>query len=297
MKKFFVILVSLIISSILVITALAEEMPYWYPKDISNFTDFHGENLRRVVDDADIFTEEQEAVLTEQVNEIVEKYGVGYVLFTDNDNHGLSPEEYSSDFLHFGGYGVGDDYGAVVFYISFEPGNRCWRTTSINSYESIFSASVTYTIDEIVDEDIRSGNYYEAFLKHTAVVEDIFANSGFLPDSYDGYLSSYENINSDSDSSISLEGFFICLIVAVVLGAVVGGMHLSSCKDAMRVVAPIDAHEYLKKDSFVLRDKRVFYLYSTVTKTEKQKSSSSGGSSYSSGSSSGGSYSSGGRSF
>ena len=76
-------------------------------------------------------------------------------------------------------------------------------------------------------------------------------------------------------------------------------MVINACKKAMRVVSPVDAHEYLVKGSFDLRDKQVYYLYSTVTKTEKQKSggSSGGGSSYSSGSSSGGSYSSGGRSF
>lgn len=274
-------------------TDRSDGMPYWYPENTSGFTDFHGENLRRVVDDADIFTDEQEAVLNERINEVIEKYDIGYVLFTDDDNHGLSPEEYSSDFLHFGGYGVGDEYGAVVFYLCFDPSDRCWRTTSINSYEDIFSSRVTYVIDELVDADIRAGRYYEAFLTHIAFVEDIFENNGVLPDDYLQYLD-----GSKKSSSFSTEKLFISIIVAVVLGSIVGGMHLAICRNKMRVVAPVDAHEYLVKDSFKLRDKRVYYLYSTVTKTAKSKSSSSsGGSSYSSGSSSGGSYSSGGRSF
>lgn len=280
-------------------TEREDGMPYWYLEgDTSGFTDFHGENLRRVVDDADIFTEEQELVLNERINEVIEKLGIGYVLLTDNDNHGLSPEEYSSDFLHFGGYGVGDNYGAVVFYLCFDPSDRCWRTTSINSYESIFTAKVTYVIDELVDADIRAGNYYEAFLTHISFVEDLFENDGVLPDTYDSYAKSYSNyVSGSGDSSSPFENLLICIIVAVVVGTIVGGMHLVACRNAMRVVAPVDAHEYLKKGSFVLRDKKTYYLYSTVTKTAKQKSSGSGGSSYSSGSSSGGSYSSGGRSF
>ena len=267
----------------------ADGMPYWYYEgDTTGFTDFHGENLPRVVDDADLFTDEQEATLNARMEEVVGKLGIGYALFTDDDNHGLSPEEYSSDFLHFGGYGVGDGYGAVVFYISMQPDNRCWRTTSINSYESIFTSYVTYQIDEMVDADIRAGRYYEAYLKHIDFVEELFENDGELTDDM-----IYSTSSDDSGDST-----LICIIVGVVIGTIVGFMHLASCRKAMRVVSPVDAHEYLVQDSFNLRDKQVYYLYSTVTKTAKQKSSSGGGgSSYSSGSSSGGSYSSGGRSF
>lgn len=301
MKKILSIVFCILLVAVLSIPIFADtDMPYWYPEDTYGFTDFHGENLRRVVDDADIFTDEQEAVLNERINEVIQKYDIGYVLFTDDDNHGLSPEEYSSDFLHFGGYGVGEGYGAVVFYLSLDPSDRCWRTTSINSYEDIFTAQVTYVIDELVDADIRAGRYYEAFLTHIAFVEDIFQNGGIIPDDYDSFVADYSEYISSSEksSSFSTDNLFICIIVAVVLGSIVGGMHLASCKSKMRVVAPVDAHEYLVKDSFKLRDKKVYYLYSTVTKTAKAKSSgSSGGSSYSSGSSSGGSYSSGGRSF
>lgn len=278
----------------------ADGMPYWYPEDTSGFTDFHGENLRRVVDDADIFTDEQEYILNERINEVIEKYNIGYALLTDDDNHGLSPEEYSSDFLHFGGYGVGDGYGAVVFYLCFDPSDRCWRTTSINSYESIFTAEVTYVIDELVDADIRAGRYYEAFLTHIDFVGELFENNGTVPEKYDNYIAGYSDYVSSSgkSSSFSTESLFICIVVAVIVGTIVGGLHLASCRSAMRVVAPVGAREYLVKDSFKLRDKKVYYLYSTVTRTAKPKSSSSGGgSSYSSGSSSGGSYSSGGRSF
>ena len=434
-----------IISCVLLVFVLSfpifadTDMPYWYPEDTYGFTDFHSENLRRVVDDADILTDEQEANLNTRMEEVVGKYGIGYVLFTDDDNHGLSPEEYSSDFLHFGGYGVGDGYGAVVFYLCFDPSDRCWRTTSINSYESIFTSSVTYDIDETVDADIRAGRYYEAFYKHINFVEALFSkttdnlaewypdeitntlgidrdsrvyksepalsnkritdNGGYFSESaktkaetslkelsekygydlvvftdkgyntlrrgeyaddfyyYNGYgengavlyileddmtgtvyygilfegecydkydelagglLDVLEKPIDDDDYNKALENYIdsldfvighnrlpmetksklMCFAIAVIAGLIAGGIHIARCRRGMRVVAPVDAHEYLVKDSFKLRDKKVYYLYSTVTKTAKPKSSgSSGGSSYSSGSSSGGSYSSGGRSF
>ena len=303
MKRLFCFIICVMLSLSFCLPAFADTMPDWYYKgDFSEFSDFHAENPPRVVDDADLFSVEEEAVLNERISEVVENLGIGYALFTDDNNHGLTPEEYSSDFLHFGGYGVGEEYGAVVFYISFEEGNRCWRTTSINSYESIFTSYVTFQIDEMVDADIRAGRYYEAYLKHIAFVEELFENGGELTEDlifadYEDYEANYSDDyadDSDKDSNI-----FTTIVVAVIIGAVVGGMHLARCRKAMKVVSPVDAHEYLVPGSFDLRNKQVYYLYSTVTKTEKQKSggSSGGGSSYSSGSSSGGSYSSGGRSF
>lgn len=341
MKKFLCVLISvfLILLTALSVSVTADNMPDWYYKgDPSNFSDFHGENLPLVVDNADVLTDSEEAALNRRMAEVVDEYGIGYVLLTDNSNYGLSPEYYSSDFLHFCGYGVGEDYGAVVFYISFEPSNRCWRTTAINSYMDIFTQSVMYDIDETVDADIRAGRYYEAFLKHIDFVEDLFAGnyegSGnresitsarpkgiagiaglikrFIPQGATGIAGLIRGFISDdedeeesvsrsddySSESFPVQTVLIIFAFSIVAGIIAGAVHLAICRKGMRVVAPVGAREYLVKDSFVLRDKNVVYLYSTVTKTPRPKSNgSSGGSSFSSGSSSGGSFSSGGRSF
>lgn len=169
------------------------EMPDWYPENTEGFTDFHGEDLPPVVDDAHIFTEEQFRTLSEKIRTMNARLGIGYAAFTSNFNYGLSPEEYSSDFLHFNGYGVGDGYGAVVFYLSLDPDDRCWLTTSINSYESLFTYDVTYEIDEMVDSSIRGGAYYEAFLMHADYVEKLFAGmSENLPAWYPEGTKTYE---------------------------------------------------------------------------------------------------------
>lgn len=240
------------------------------------------DGLPRVVDNADLFTDMEEEELDKRVASLNDKYNISYVLLTDIDNQGKSREQYSADFLTSNGYA--DARGAVVFYLNLEPGGMHggWRTTAIGSCEKVFDKKVIEVIEGIVEEDIKDGNYYDAFLKHIDFVKELYKNGGKLPLKY----------------RIEWDNVWISLIVAAVVGAVVGGMRLSSCKKKMQVVAPVDAHQYLEKGSFDLRDKRTFYLYSTVTKTAKQKSGgSSGGSSYSSGSSGGRSYSSGGRDF
>ena len=175
-------------------------MPDWYPENTDGFEDFHGEDLPTVVDDAHIFTEEQMQTLSDKIRSVNERLGIGYVAFTSDDNHGLMPEEYSSDFLHFNGYGVGDGYGAVVFYLSLDPSDRCWLTTSINSYEPLFNADVTYEIDEMVDSSIRGGEYYEAFLMHADYVESLFSNfSEDLPSWYPEGTRTYDLDRSDRE--------------------------------------------------------------------------------------------------
>ncbi|MBQ6018642.1 MAG: TPM domain-containing protein [Clostridia bacterium] len=162
----------------------ANGMPYWYPLETEGFTDFHGTGLPLVVDDAEIFSVKQEKELAEKIREMNESLNVSYVALTADALHGLTPEEYASDFLHFNGYGVGERYGAVVFFLCLDMTDRCWLTIAINSYEDVFTYDVTYEIDELVDSDIRGGNYYGAFLKHADFTRDLFSKYRELPSWY-----------------------------------------------------------------------------------------------------------------
>ena len=191
------------------------EMPDWYPQNTQGFTDFHGENLAPVVDDAHLFTAEQFRTLSDRISAMNARLGIGYAAFTSNDNYGLTPEEYSSDFLHFNGYGVGDGYGAVVFYLSLDPDDRCWLTTSINTYEPLFNADVTYAIDEMVDSSIRSGEYYEAFVMHADYVEKLFSDmSENLPAWYPEGVRTYEIDRSDRSYGASADAIVPRSVVA-----------------------------------------------------------------------------------
>ena len=258
-------------------------MPYWYTDDVENFQNYHAENPPRVVDDAGIFTDEQKLELIAQVQRICDTYDFSYVIFTDDSSYGLSKDVYGADFLYYGGYGEGDDFGAVCFFLCLEEGNRGWRTISINSYEDIFNSDVTYTIDEIVDKDMRGGRYFEAIKKATDYIEKSLSENDF------------EIIQPPSNKP---NFFGWPLIVGIIIALIIAAMVIEGMKQKMRLNTAVSANEYLEKDSLKIRKNSVRFIYSTITKSKKKESSSSGGSSYSSGSSSsGGSYSSGGRDF
>lgn len=260
-------------------------MPYWYTDDVDGFQNYHAENPVRVVDDAGILTAEQKAELSEQVQRICDTYDYSYVIFTDDSSHGLSKDVYGADFIYYGGYGKGDDFSAVCFFLCLEEGNRGWRTISTNSYEEIYGPDVTYTIDEMVDSDMRSGNYFEALKKQADYIEKSLAEGNF------------EIIEPPKPKKTNFFGW--PLIVGIIIALVIAEMVISGMKNKMRLSTAVSANEYLVKGSLNVRNKSVNLIYSTITRTRKQeRSSGSGGSSYSSGSaSSGGSYSSGGRDF
>ncbi len=159
-------------------------LPAWYPANPDHFRNFHGENLPRVVDNADTLTPEEEAELSAQIENIVQKYDFGFAIFTDSTTHGISMERYSYDFFRYNGYGRGDDFRGSVFFHSLEPGNRGWRTTSVGQARQIFTYDVTNSLDDLIDSDIRAGRHYVAYKKYVAGVEAIYSDAFTLPDWY-----------------------------------------------------------------------------------------------------------------
>ena len=247
MKKILTLVLCLALSAFFFLPVIAEE-------DDRGNTEYD-----RVIDLADVLTDSEEEELLARADKLARDDEISYIIMTNDDNEGMSSEEYAMELYYYGDYDVGDGNGAIILYLSLDPSDRAWYYIPVDSYEKIFDDETREKMNDDIEADMRNGDYYEAFLSSIELVKDQYKNHGKL----------------------SVTDFLICLAVAVVIGLVVGGMRLTSCRKAMRVVAPVDAREYLVSDSFRLRDKKTYYLYSTVTRTEKQKSGgSSGGSSH-----------------
>ena len=256
-----------------------EEMPDWYPEDVSGFVDFLDPDAPRVVDDADLFTDEQEAAFAETLAELREKFGSDFVLFTDMSTHGLSRAVYAADFYTFNGYGVGDDFNGMVLFICMEPGNRGWWTAATGDCRRLITEQNINQIDDRLEPYMLRGNYAEGVANYYEDMSRLFA-TGHVP------RAAWKNA--------------LLAIISMVLGAIVGGGVLLFLRSGMKTVTQAaEADEYLVKDSFVLRNRRDYYLRSHTTRRRIERSGKGGGSSFSGGysSSSGRSFSGGGRSF
>ena len=292
MKKILsVIFISLLLVILLVPSALASSLPSWYPESTSNFVDFHGTNLPRVVDDANILTDSEEATLTSRINALIEKFDYKYdfVIFTDVSNYGIgrgmaaSDGVYPADFYQFNGYGYGDDYSGSVFFVNMEPGNRYWWSAGRGKTRSYFSETNINSIDDIIEPYFYDGQYYNGMLEYITLLDELYST---------GRIAKKHSVGD----------YLVYAGIAAVVGLIVGLANMSSkVKNMKKVAFAKYANDYVVQNSFVLRNLNEMFLYKNVTRTVIETSSRSGGggSSYSGGyhSSGGGSFSGGGRHF
>ncbi len=124
MRKIKILATVLSLFACLSIGIKAHAMPYWYPEDISSFQFFHDEERARVVDDADLFTDEEESAMEARIAEIRSELNRDIVVFTDTSTYGLERKIYCADFYDFNGYGYGDEREGFCLLICMDPDDR-----------------------------------------------------------------------------------------------------------------------------------------------------------------------------
>jgi uncharacterized protein len=275
-KRVFALLTALTLLCLLACPALAAEevAPYWYPESVTDFEDFHNDpSTPRLVDDADIFTDEEEAELTAKLDSLRENFPQSdFVVFTDNSSYGLDHDVYAADFYVFNGYGVGGDYNGVILLICMEPDNRCWYIWGTGGCEKLFQSDANIDhLNSTIAPYLRSGDYAQGVSAYLDDLNVLFSK-GHFP----------KGIRPLVVIGALLGGLVIGFIVRTVLESEMNNVHEA-----------VQADRYLDTGSVQLRHSADYFLYRTVNRVKREKSSSS----HSSSSSSGRSGSGGGGSF
>ncbi|MBP5306131.1 MAG: TPM domain-containing protein [Lachnospiraceae bacterium] len=286
--------------------------PYWYPEDISAFEDFNDYDAPRVVDVADIFTDDEEEKMLEGIKRIQDDFNIDLVVFTDVSSYGLERHIYAADFHQFNGYGFGDDFTGSVLFICMEEGNRGWFTAATGSIEGMYAnMDIINYLDDRLEPYMVDGDYGEGVIDYISNVYGLYSKPasdtegyektepGDIADYYQGEDRPIYNYYTGDfgPTPFPWKGASIGAgIVALIWAAIA----LSIQKAKMRsIAAQVEAEYYIVPNSFNLTKQRDIFLYKTVRKVRRESSSgsggrSSGGSYHSSG---GRSYSGGGRSF
>lgn len=146
--------------------------PDWYPtlKEKENFVRTHNTEVSRVIDSCSgdgLFTSEQEEELNAKIKEISDKYGVDVIINTTENFCGMESDEYIEALYNYNGYGLGDDYNAIILCLT-----KYYENVYINTYGKIADelSEVNYTRMQEQSQDIKnSGSYFrsaEAFLEN-----------------------------------------------------------------------------------------------------------------------------------
>ena len=261
-----------------------EALPDWYDQDFSPADVYHNDpSTPRVVDNAGVFSSAEYERLSKQLASMRQELGMDFVVLTDTTYHGIGYIKYATDFYDMNGYGLGDDYSGVIFFLCFEPGDRGFEAYGTGKAEKYMTEKNVDKMSDKVYDYFVNGNYAQGVEKYFSQVRTLI-KKGRLP--------------------LSGAQIATLIIIPSFIGLIGGGISLASAKGSMRTVTKAtSAAEYLNPISFRVNNSDDRLLNTDVSKTYIDTSSSSGsrsgGSSYHSGyhSSGGHSFSGGGRRF
>ena len=149
----------------------ASDKPVWYPESTVGFQFYNDADAERVVDYADLFTDEEEAAIAQAIAGQSARGNADIVVVTDSSSYGMSHMEYADDFYDFNGYGFGDNRDGIVLFICMEPGNRGWWTSvtgrldpAVSSGPVLYTEAVANQLDDALYNYMVSGRYSEGVL-------------------------------------------------------------------------------------------------------------------------------------
>lgn len=139
--------------------------PDWYPKDTSSFPYYHDDDAPRVVDRADIFTDDEEAQMEARLAQLRPLLQKDLVVFTEMSAYGLSHEAFADDFFDYNGYGWGEDFEGACLMVCMDPADRGWWCSCSGPVTmGLYTEAAANRIDDLLYEYMRDGDYGEGVL-------------------------------------------------------------------------------------------------------------------------------------
>lgn len=206
-----------------------------------------------VVDEADIFDENEIAKLQNRIDKIEEKYDVSIVIYTSYEYYfGDDIRVWAADYYDYGGY---KDNG-LIFAINMA--NREYAIVSSGDIQKTFNASCIDKLLDYSEDDMIDGDYYEAVATFLDCSNNLLSNPDYLKQ-----LARKDNLVLIAGSSLTGAG----VITITFIIFCISNMKMKSKQKR--------ASFYIKPHSLSLSRANDLYLYSTTTKTRVNTQSSS----------------------
>ena len=238
MKKLITMLLALLITLSFAVPAFAEAMP-------------------RLVDQADLLTDAQEASLLSKLDSISNRQGMDVVVVTADTLDGKSPMAYADDFYDYNGYAE----DGILLLVSMEDSDW-WISTAGYGITAFTDAGIEYLGNRFVPS-LSDGDYASAF--------EIYA------DHCDEFITQAKNGDPYDTHNLPKEpfDFLLNLAVSFVIGLVIAAIATAVMKGKLKSVrAQAGASGYVKTGSMNVTHRQDLFLYRDVNRTAKPKDSS-----------------------
>lgn len=226
---------------------------------------YAGEKSRRVVDNADVLTDEEEVSLSQKIDEISERQKIDVVILTvQNETDKDNIKMYAADYYDYNGYGFGENADGIILAMDY--GSRAWGIVTTGKGMNIFTdAGQEYMTDKFMHY-LSDGDTYKGFETYADLCDKFIEQYVTTGEAYD-----VDHLPKDRNMLAVIGG---SIIPALILAAIVCSVLTSQLKT---VRGQYEADNYAVKESFYIRDATDLFLYKNVTKTKIEKSSSSSG--------------------
>lgn len=240
----------------------------------------------KIVDQADLLTDTEEALLEDKAQMLVMEYDMDVVILTVETLNGRVSSDYADDYFDYNGYGIGPDYSGVLLLLSMQ--EREW---AISTCGNTIYALTDYGIQQLFSSMagyLSENRFYEAFDTYLGELPYYFqAYENGRPidgyrDPYDG-PGSYEPVPGDNnvyypEPEKGFGDYAKMLVISLVIGAAAGGITLLVLRGQMNTaIAQTGAYNYMIPGTYNLKRYQDIFLYSNVTRHRKPDHNSSGG--------------------
>lgn len=228
-------------------------------------TDGFANEYYRVVDMADLLTDDEETILNDKLDEISVRQNMDVVVATTDDLEGYSVTEYADLLYEQLNFGYGENRDGLMLLISIEDSD--WHISTCGYGITAFTDAGIQYIGKEIKSDLSDGDFASAFDTY-ATLSDEFITQARTGEPYDN--------GSLPKKPLSVVWIPISIVIGFVLSVIIVGRMKGKLKTVRSQAA---ANSYLKKGSLKVTESRDMFLYHTVKRTEKQKSNNSSGSS------------------
>jgi len=209
----------------------------------------------RIVDNAGILSASQKEDLQRLTGSIFQTYKFDLVIVTERDIGRTSPMVYADDYYDYNGYGPD---GCLFLQVT---GSRDYWISTSGAGMEILNDYAFGKLERDIVKFLSAGNNYDAYL---AFIQD-----------WELFLSLDRNYRS---YNFFYEWNYVLVAVSWVVAFLIGLIVVQVWKKGMNTALPQRAAAgYIVPGSLVFRVRKDDFLYSTVTRTQRQTESGSSG--------------------
>lgn len=237
-------------------------------KGIATKSEIEGTNHPpRVVDDADLLTDEEEKDLKAKLDEISTRQAFDVVIVTVASLGGKTPEAFADDYFDYNGYGMGNDDNGILFAISMSERKMAISTHAFGI--TAFTDAGQDYIWDMITPYMSEGIYLTAFNEFADLCDD-FISQAKSGEPYD---------MGNMPDKVSILGIVLWIVPSFIIAAIISLSLKKKKRNSLKIVMMRnDASDYW--DEFnLIEDYDQYVRRDIVTIKVKSDDNSSGGSS------------------